>query len=221
MKQKIGIILVTCLAFSLCMALSACVLTNKSLYVGTWELQDSNGDTFDSDTMELMKTLDIEVTLSLVDDNTGTLNYLGNDPHSVTWKASSNTEGELSVDEETYTLALDEGVLTMTDAEGTYMTFAKVSDEPLSASAAVSSAASEKASSASAEPASSESANAADGEGDEQAEGTEGATGAAGAEETEAAAGEETLGEETDEWAEGSVEEDGQANGEEGAEEAA
>jgi len=189
--------------------------------VGTWELQESNGDTFDADTMELMKTLDVKVTLSLVDDSTGTLNYLGNDPHSVTWKASSNTEGELSVDEETYTLALNEGMLTMTDAEGTYMTFAKVSDEPLAASAAVTSAASEEASPASSESASSESVNAADGEEAEQAEGTAGTAGTAGTEETADGAGNETVDEGTDEWAEGSVEEDGQAYGEESTEEAA
>ena len=184
MKQKIGIILVACLSFALCMALSACVLTNKSLYVGTWELQDSNSDTFDSDTMELMKTLDVKVTLSLVDDGTGTLNYLGTDPHSVTWKASSNTEGELSIGDGTDTLSLQEGVLTMTDDEGTYMTFVKVSDEPTTASAAV----------ASTEPAL-ESSGSVESASSEAAESTEGEQGDSG-EEAEAAVDGETVGDE-------------------------
>lgn len=190
MKQKIGIILVACLSFALCMALSACVMTNKSLYVGTWELQDSNSDTFDSDTMELMKTLDVKVTLSLVDDDTGTLNYLGTDPHSVTWKASSNTEGELNVDGEKCTLSLKEGVLTMTDDEGTFMTFAKVSDEPTSASAVVESSEPALESSASAESASSKDAESTEGEESENGD------------ETESDYGEETSDDETGEWTE-------------------
>ena len=209
MKQKIGIILVACLSFALCMALSACVMTNKSLYVGTWELQDSNSDTFDSETMELMRTLDVKVTLSLVDDGTGTLNYLGNDPHSVTWQASSNTEGELSVDGEKNALSLEEGVLTMTDDEGTFMTFAKVSDEPTSASAAVASSESAPASSASAESASSEDTEGAEGE-----EVDEGA-------ETEVSNDEEAADGEVDEWTEDAGDEGDYTDAEEGQEEVA
>lgn len=214
MKQRIGIILVACLSFALCMALSACVFTNKSLYVGTWELQESNSETFDSDTMELMETLDVKVTLSLVDDGTGTLNYLGTDPHSVTWKATSNKEGELNVDGETNTLALEEGVLTMTDAEGTYMTFAKVSDEPLAASAAASPASNE-ASSASTESASSQASESADGEEGEDAEGTEATEG------TETAEDGDTSTDEVDEWTEDATGEDSELYGEEGSEEVA
>ncbi|MBR0403822.1 MAG: hypothetical protein IJI68_01270 [Eggerthellaceae bacterium] len=217
MKQKIGIILVACLSFALCMALSACVLTNKSLYVGTWELQDSNGDTFDSDTMELMKTLDVKVTLSLVDDGTGTLNYLGTDPHSVTWKASSNTEGELSVDGETNKLSLNEAVLTMTDDEGTYMTFAKVSDEPVAASAAVASSKSAPEGSASSESASSEAAESTEKQQDGAAEEQQGENG----EETEATADGETVNDEAGEWNEGAADVGDSAYEDEGQEETA
>lgn len=157
MKKKLGIILAACLSLALCAVLSACGMADKSLYVGTWELQDSNSETFDADTMDLMKTLDVKVTLSLADDNTGTLNYLGNDPHSATWKISSNSEGEVSIDGATNTLKLENDVLTMTFEDGTYMSFSKVSDEPLAASANVSATSD---SAASAEAASSGAASA-------------------------------------------------------------
>lgn len=160
MKKKLGIILVACLSFALCAVLSACGAPDKSLYVGTWELQDSNSETFDADTLDLMQTLDVKVTLSLSDDNTGTLNYLGNDPHSATWKISSNSEGEVSIDGATNKLTLENGVLTMTSEDGTFMSFSKVSDDPMAAAANVP-AASDSAASASAESASSESASAA------------------------------------------------------------
>lgn len=211
MKQKIGIILIACLSFALCMALSSCIMTNKSLYVGTWELQDSNSDTFDSDTMELMQTLDVKVTLSLVDDGTGTLNFLGTDPHSVTWQASSNTEGELSVDGEKNTLSLAEGVLTMTDDEGTFMTFAKVSDEPMSASAAATSSESAPESSASAESTSPEDT--------EDTEGIEGEEGVDG-EEAETANDGETADAEAGEWTEDDGGEGDYTGEDEGLEEA-
>lgn len=220
MKQRIGIILAACLSFALCMALSACAFTDKSLYVGTWELQESNSETFDSDTMDLMKTLDVKVTLSLVDDSTGTLNYLGTDPHSVTWKATSNKEGELSVDGETNTLALEEGVLTMTDAKGTYMAFVKVSDEPLAASAAASPT-SDGASSASAESASSQSSESVDEGEAEDAENAENNEGAENEEGTETAEDEGAATDEVGEPTEDDATEGSELDGEEGSEEVA
>ena len=147
------------------------------------------------------------MTLALSDDGTGTLNYLGTDPHSVTWTASSNTEGELSVDGGTNALALEEGVMTMTDEEGTFMTFVKVSDEPTAATVAAS-AASDQASSASAESASSQDSDDAE---EEVAEETEYAEDAG--EDTEAAA--------ADEWSEDTSDEGDQSDGEESSEEVA
>ena len=129
-------------------------MVDKKLYVGTWELQSSSDETFDSKTMELMKTLDVAVTLTLADDGTGVLNYLGSDSHNATWQATSNTEGKITVDDKEMTLALEESKLTMTDADGGHMEFAKVSDEVIEAKPAATSSASASASAASASAAS-------------------------------------------------------------------
>ena len=153
MKQKLSTIIVACIAFALCLAFAGCgVMVDKKLYVGTWELQSSSDATFDSKTIELMKTLDVAVTLTLADDGTGALNYLGTDSHDAKWQASSNTEGKITIDDKDMTIALEEGKLTMTDADGAHMEFAKVSDEVIEAKpAATSSAASTSASAASAD----------------------------------------------------------------------
>ena len=151
MKQKLSTIIVACFVFALCLAFAGCgVMVDKKLYVGTWELQSSSDETFDSKTMELMKTLDVAVTLTLADDGTGVLNYLGSDSHNATWQATSNTEGKITVDDKEMTLALEESKLTMTDADGGHMEFAKVSDEVIEAKPAVSSSASSASSSSAA-----------------------------------------------------------------------
>ena len=161
MKQKLSTIIVACIAFALCLAFAGCgVMVDKKLYVGTWELQSSSDATFDSKTIELMKTLDVAVTLTLADDGTGALNYLGSDSHDAKWQASSNTEGKITIDDKDMTIALEEGKLTMTDADGAHMEFAKVSDEVIEAKpAATSSAASTSASAASAANADTETAS--------------------------------------------------------------
>ena len=155
MKQKLSTIIVACIAFALCLAFAGCgVMVDKKLYVGTWELQSSSDATFDSKTIELMKTLDVAVTLTLADDGTGALNYLGSDSHDAKWQASSNTEGKITIDDKDMTIALEEGKLTMTDADGAHMEFAKVSDEVIEAKPAATSSASASASAASASAAS-------------------------------------------------------------------
>ena len=134
-------------------------MVDKKLYVGTWELQSSSDATFDSKTIELMKTLDVAVTLTLVDDGTGALNYLGTDSHDAKWQASSNTEGKITIDDKDMTIALEEGKLTMTDADGAHMEFAKVSDEVIEAKPAATSSASASASAVSAASADTETAS--------------------------------------------------------------
>lgn len=174
MRSKVSIIAVICFTFALCFTLFALVGcgANKSLYTGTWVLQDSNDETFDSDTLTLMDTLDVRVTLTLEDDGTGTLNYLGNNPNTVTWEAKSDTEGTLTLDDSQSTLTLEEDVLTMTDADGTYMEFVR-SDEPEPSTAPEASSASEAPSASAAssdesqDAASSEAESADDSAGDE------------------------------------------------------
>ena len=130
MGKRIGAIATACLALALCLAFAGCgASVDKSLYTGTWALESSNDSTFDAKTLELMKSLDVQVSLTLNDDGTGTLNLLGNDPHAVTWQASSNSEGELEIDGSTAKLTLEEGKLTMTDASDVYMAFVR-SDAP-------------------------------------------------------------------------------------------
>lgn len=161
MKQKLSTIIVACIAFALCLAFAGCgVMVDKKLYVGTWELQSSSDATFDSKTIELMKTLDVAVTLTLADDGTGALNYLGSDSHDAKWQASSNTEGKITIDDKDMTIALEEGKLTMTDADGAHMEFAKVSDEVIEAKPAATSSASASASAASASAASADNGTA-------------------------------------------------------------
>ena len=150
MKLKAVIAALVCMVCASCMVLAGCSSVDKSLYVGTWTMQSSNDETFDADTMELMKTLDVQVSLTLNEDGTGTLNMLGNDPHDVTWEATSNTEGTATIDGGAAKLSLEEGSLTLEDAGGVVMTFARSEASAASASASAASASTESAAASSA-----------------------------------------------------------------------
>ena len=146
MRLKAGFAVALCFACVLCLALVGCGSVDKSQYVGTWSLESSNDETFDSNTISMMKSLDLDVTLTFREDGTGVLDMMGNDSHDVTWEASSSTEGTATLDGATSKIELADDTLSLVDGNGMTMTFKK-SDKAETAS---SSAAPETASEASA-----------------------------------------------------------------------
>ena len=157
MSKKIGIIAAACFALALCFALVGCGGVDKSAYVGSWELESGSDESLDAESIELMKSLGLEVTLTLSEDGTGSLDLFG-ETTDLTWEAKSNSEGTITLNDSTAALKLVDGKLTLEDATGSSMTFAK--EDASSASSA--SASSESASSDAASSDEAASSDAAD-----------------------------------------------------------
>ena len=148
MKKILGIATAICCMFALCFSLAGCGV-DKSGFTGNWSLESGTDATLDADSIALMKTLGLQVILTLDEDETGSMDLFG-DKLEVTWKATSKTEGEGTIDGKAVKLALEEEKLTVTEEDGKYLTFAKYEGELPSASAASASAAAASASAASA-----------------------------------------------------------------------
>lgn len=125
MNKKIGIIAALVCAFVLCFALVGCGgSVDKTKFLGTWELESADDENLDAESVELMKSLGLEVTLTLKDDGTGSLNLFGEETE-VEWEATSATEGKISMkDTGNANLKVDGDKLVMSD-DSTAMTFAK------------------------------------------------------------------------------------------------
>ena len=172
MKKILGIATAICCMFALCFSLAGCGV-DKSGYIGNWSLESGTDATLDADSIALMKTLGLQVILTLNDDETGSMDLFG-DKLEVTWKASSATEGEATIDGKPVTLKLEEEKLTVTEEDGKYLEFAKYEGELPSAtavSAAAANAASASAAAASTAAASTTSASTQDDSDDENADG--------------------------------------------------
>lgn len=128
MNKKIGIIAALVCAFVLCFALVGCGggSVDKTKFTGTWTLESGSDENLDADSIELMKSLGLEVNLTLNDDDTGRLNMFGQE-EAVTWEATSATEGKLSMENAgSANLKIEDSKLVMSD-DSSSMTFAKKS----------------------------------------------------------------------------------------------
>ena len=126
MNKKIGIIAALVCAFVLCFALVGCGggAVDKTKFTGDWMLESGSDENLDAESIALMKSLGLEVTLTLKADDTGTLNLFGEEM-AVKWEATSNTEGKISMqDTGDAKLKIDGEKLVMSD-DKTSMTFAK------------------------------------------------------------------------------------------------
>ena len=127
MSKKLGILATVCFALALCFALVGCGSNvDKSLYTGDWTLESGSGENLDEASIELMKSLGLDVTLTLKEDGTGTIDLFGQS-QEVKWEASSNSEGKLKLVEQNSetTIKLNDGKLTLADSDDSYMTFKK------------------------------------------------------------------------------------------------
>lgn len=125
MGKKLGLIAALCCAFVLCFALVGCG-ADKSNYTGEWKLAYGSDENLDADSIALMDSLGMSVTLTLNDDGTGALNLFG-DTQEVKWEASSNEEGKITLDGSEAAMTLEEGELTITDKTDASMTFKRPS----------------------------------------------------------------------------------------------
>lgn len=126
--KKIGIIAVLACAFVLCFSLVACGggSVDKSKFVGSWTLESGSDENLDADSIELMKSLGLEVTLVLNEDDTGSIDMFGQ-KEDITWEASSATEGKMTMtDAGSANIKIDGDKLVMSD-DSASMTFAKSS----------------------------------------------------------------------------------------------
>ena len=124
MNKKIGIIAALVCAFILCFALVGCGGADKSKFIGSWTLESGSDENLNADAIAKMKSLGYEVTLTLNEDETGVIDLFG-ETMDVEWKATSGTEGEVTMQEtEKAKLSIDGEKLVMSD-DSSSMTFAK------------------------------------------------------------------------------------------------
>ena len=124
MNKKIGIIAALVCAFILCFALVGCGGADKTKFIGSWTLESGSDENLNADAIAKMKSLGYEVTLTLNEDETGVIDLFG-ETMDVEWKATSGTEGEVTMQEtEKAKLSIDGEKLVMSD-DSSSMTFAK------------------------------------------------------------------------------------------------
>ena len=98
MSRRIGVIAAIACVLALCFVLVGCGGgVDKSKFVGSWELISSDAEGMDANAIETMKSLDLTVTLTLNNDDTGTLDLFGEES-DVTWKATNASEGTISME---------------------------------------------------------------------------------------------------------------------------
>ena len=177
--KKLGITSLVVCVFALCLALAGCgggaasggdAADAKAAFAGTWDLVEmtQNGQQTDSDNIEKLKALGLEVYLNLNEDGTSEL-VLFADSSEGTWEASSATVATLSLQGESVEMKLEGGKLRM-EQEGSSLTFQKGEPRGAASTEAASSgaAASDEAASSDA-AASGDAADAADASSDEAA----------------------------------------------------
>ena len=125
MNKRIGIIAALVCAFVLCFALVGCGGgADKTKFIGSWTLESGSDENLNADAIAKMKSLGYEVTLTLNEDETGTIDLFG-EKMDIQWKATSGTEGEATMEgTDKAKLAVDGDKLVMSD-DSSSMTFAK------------------------------------------------------------------------------------------------
>ena len=126
MSKKIGIIATVCFALALCFALVGCGGVDKSNYTGDWKLAYGSDENLDADSIQLMDSLGLSVTLTLKDDGSGSMNLFGENK-DVKWEASSNTEGKITLDGSEAKMQLANNELSIVDSTNASMTFKRPS----------------------------------------------------------------------------------------------
>ena len=98
-------------------------------FAGTWNLVEMSdgGDVTGADELKLMNSLGMQVTLTLGADSKLTLDTLGKQSEG-TWKATSETEGTATIEDQEMPLQITEGRLVM-EQGGDKLVFDKASDE--------------------------------------------------------------------------------------------
>ena len=123
--MKFKVIAVVCCALALCFALAGCAGVDKSKYTGDWQYSSSDNVDLDAKSMELAKSLGLEIKLTLNEDGTGTFVMLS-DTQDVKWEAKSNTEGSMVIGEKSSaTMNLNEEAteLSLVDGDGGTLKF--------------------------------------------------------------------------------------------------
>lgn len=113
--------------FALCLVLAGCTAGGDATknFVGDWKLvgMEENGETTSPEDIQLMEGLGMTVTLSVKEDKTFVLNVFG-DETSGSWEAKNPSEASLTVDGQTVSATLANGVLTM-EQDGAKLSFEK------------------------------------------------------------------------------------------------
>ena len=129
MKKGLGIVSALCFAVAFCIALAGCGAgVDKSLYTGNWELASSTSSELDEDMLQLMASMDMQVTMTLNADGTGRMDMVGVTT-DMTWEAKSNTEATGTMDGAEITMTLEDDKLTLHDESDITMTFVREGSE--------------------------------------------------------------------------------------------
>lgn len=143
MRKRSLIAVALCCILALALGLVGCgdgaekaadpVADSKAAFTGTWDLSGmvENGEPVAQEDLDIVKSLGLEIYLELNEDGTATLELAGSSL-SGKWTPKTATEADISFDDETITMTIDGGTLSM-EQDGSRLEFTK-RDESASAS---------------------------------------------------------------------------------------
>ena len=131
MKKKIVAVMIAC-AMAMSFALVGCGGgASAPSPVGQWEISGmtSDGETYSAEDLQAMKDYGMNVTLSINEDGTASMNVFGEEMTGGTWDETSLTFNGQSIN-----MTLDGDTLTLTQGDET-MTFSRMAADSAEAAA--------------------------------------------------------------------------------------
>ena len=130
MKTKGFLIAFLSCMFALTLGLVACgggdaVSQSKAAFTGDWTLSgmEADGNVTSAQDLEQLKSLGLEVTLSLKEDGSASLSLFGESVNG-TWEPKTATEASMTAENQTISMTIAEDTLTM-EQSNTKLSFVK------------------------------------------------------------------------------------------------
>ena len=129
--KRAGIITILACAFALCLVLVGCGgggSASKDAFLGTWSIDSIESDNpenvISSDDIAMMRSMNMDVTLTFNEDDTFSLNLFG-ETMTGTWEAKTDTTATATLEGQNVDVEIGDTGMLLFSQEGDRMIFAK------------------------------------------------------------------------------------------------